>query len=91
MVIRKVILENAPTSGDILSISNSGINFGAEFIKSNKLEQKVAVSFFTNDEDPYWLGCQFYDEKVEDSLILTKATRKSNTYGRTVKANDIFN
>jgi hypothetical protein len=91
MVIRKVILENAPTSGDILSISKSGINFGAEFIKSNKLEQKVAVSFFTNDEDPYWLGFQFYDEKVEDSLTLTKATRKSNTNGRSVKANAIFN
>jgi hypothetical protein len=91
MVIRKVILENAPTTGDILSFSQSGINFGAEFIKNNKLEKKVAVSFFTDDEDPYWLGFQFYDEKVEDSLSLMIATRKSKTAGRTVKANDLFN
>jgi hypothetical protein len=38
MVIRKVILESTPTTGDILSFSKSGINFGATFIKANKLE-----------------------------------------------------
>lgn len=45
MVIRKVILESTPTTGDILSISKSVINFGATFIKTNKLEYQEAVSF----------------------------------------------
>ena len=45
MVIRKVILENAPTTGDILSFSQSGINFGAEFIKNYKLENKTKNKF----------------------------------------------
>ena len=33
MVIRKVILESTPTTGDILSFSKSGINFGQHLSK----------------------------------------------------------
>ena len=38
------------------------------------------------------MGFQFHEKVgVDDSLSLCKATRSSNTYGRTVKANDLFN
>jgi hypothetical protein len=38
------------------------------------------------------LGFQFYEKVgVDDSLSLCKATRSSNKYGRTIKANDLFN
>jgi hypothetical protein len=72
MAFRKIILDNIPSSESVLTISASGIGFSAYFIKSNKLEKKVAISFYFDDEDPYRLGFEFYDEiGITDSLQLT--------------------
>ena len=92
MPFRKVLLERVPSTEEVLSISKSGLYFGAEFIRANKLEQKISVSFFIDDEDPYRIGFEFYDDAgKEHSLMLMNSARDKNSKGRTVKASEFIN
>jgi len=92
MAFRKVLLERVPSMEEVLSISKSGLYFGAEFIRANQLERKVSVSFFVDDEDPYRIGFEFYDDSGrEHSLVLMNSGRDSNSRGRTVKAGEFVN
>jgi len=87
MAFRKVTLDRVPSQGEVLTITKSGLYFSSSFIKGNNLETKESISFFFDDEDPYMLGFEFYDESGSpDSLILMAAGRNSNSLGRTTKA-----
>jgi len=91
MGFRKVTLERAPSMEEVLSISKSGLYFGAEFIKNNNLDKKVSVSFFLDDEDIYKVGFEFYDDPgKENSLILINTSSKGVGYGRTVRATEFI-
>ena len=92
MAIRPIILERIPNAGDVVMISNSGISFSASFIKSKKLQTMVSVGFFIDDNDPYKLIFQFYEEEGrQNTLVLIKSNRGGTvSNGRTVKAQEIF-
>jgi hypothetical protein len=90
MTFRKVSLDRVPSQGNVLYFNKSGIFFSSTFIKSYGLEGKQSISFFEDDEDPYLLGFEFYDEQGQkDSLVLQKYG--VNAVGRTVKANLVIN
>lgn len=91
MAWNKVQLEKIIPKGENLTISKSGINFGANFISSNNLTQKKSVEFYTDSSNAYKLGFKFLDEVSNSSLTLQKATRSSNTNGRFTKATELIN
>jgi len=91
MVFRKVILERIPSVDEVLSISKSGIGFGAVFMKSNELQNKTSVSFYTDDEDPYKLGFEFYDESGKDNSLMLTSGNGTKGAGRNVKASELLN
>jgi hypothetical protein len=62
MAIREINLERIPAQDEVLTISKSGLGFGAVFIRSNGLNEMKAISFLAEDTDPYWLGFRFYKE-----------------------------
>ena len=89
MTIRPIVIERKPSAGDALSISKSGITLSARFIREKKLEDKVGIVFFRDDEDEYWLGFRIIDENNQsDSLGLVSTSKSSNRY---VKASEIIN
>ena len=91
MAWNKVQLEKIIPKGENLTISKSGINFGANFISSNNLTHKKSVEFYTDSSNAYKLGFKFLDEVSNSSLTLQKATRSSNTNGRFTKASELIN
>lgn len=91
MVIRKVILDRIPSQGDVLTITKSGLYFSAAFMKNHHLENMEAISFFFDDEDPYYLGFELYEKTgVADSLALLSSGRDLNSAGRTTKASELI-
>lgn len=89
MAFRKVIIENAPSTQNIVTISASGFGFSAAFIKSYRLENKASVCFYFDDEDPYKIGFEFHDDiGVSDSL---KLTHGSDSATKRVGATGIIN
>ena len=91
MAVRPIILERIPNTGDVVMISNSGISFSASFIKSKELHTMVSVGFFIDDKDQYKLLFKFYKEEgLPNTLSLLKQGRGGVSYGRTVKAQEIF-
>jgi hypothetical protein len=72
MAFRKIILDSVPSTQDVLTISTSGIGFSATFIKSNRLDQMAAISFYFDDENQYRIGFEFHEKVgLPDSLIIT--------------------
>ena len=72
MAFRKITLDSIPSTQDVMTISSTGIGFSATFIKSNRLEQMAAISFYFDDENQYRIGFEFHDKVgIPDSLILT--------------------
>tara|TARA_B110000495_G_C22823202_1_gene480470 strand:- start:16 stop:696 length:681 start_codon:yes stop_codon:yes gene_type:complete len=88
---KKIILERIPSTSKTLTISKSGIGFSAKFMKSNNLEEKESIIFFSDPENIYKLGFEFLDELGgPGTLSLMKAGRKGTTSGRTVKATELI-
>lgn len=88
---KKIILERIPSTSNTLTISKSGIGFSAKFIKSNNLEEKESIQFFSDSENIYKLGFKFLDEiGGPGTLSLMKSGRKGTTSGRTVKATELI-
>lgn len=92
MAFRKVSLDRIPSSEEVLSITKSGLGFAAEFIKKNDLTEKLSVSFYLDDEDPYKLGFEFYDSSGENNtlMLMTSGRGKYTSNGRTVKAGELI-
>jgi hypothetical protein len=92
MAFRKMTLDRVPSSEEVLSINKSGIYFSAEFIKKNKLTEKQSISFYLDDEDPYKLGFEFYDNSGEqNSVVLLNSGRgRYTSNGRFVKAGELL-
>ena len=93
MAIRPITLEKTMNTEEVLTISKSGINFSAVFMKNNNLTQMESIGFFMNDQDPFWFGFKFYDNAgASSTLALMKSGRGDNvSNGRTVKATELFN
>jgi hypothetical protein len=89
MTIRKIILNRIPSQDEVLTIGKSGFTFGANFIKGNKLENKKSISFFSNDEDTYWLGFQFFDETGNPDSLGLMSRKGSSTRG--IKGSELIN
>jgi|TARA_B110000114_G_C15011716_1_gene365080 hypothetical protein len=91
MAVRPIILERIPNAGDVVTISKSGISFSAAFIKGKKLHTMASVGFFIDDNDSYKLLFKLYDEEgLPNTLVLLKSGRGGVSYGRTVKAQELF-
>ena len=92
MAFRKVSLDRIPSAEEVLSITKSGLYFGAEFIKNNNLTEKLSVGFYLDDEEPYKLGFEFYESSGENNtLILVSSGRgRYTSNGRTVKAGELI-
>lgn len=85
MVFRKIIIEKTPSKDECLTISNEKFYFSSKFIINNKFLDKNTVDFLWDDEDPYKLGFEFYDDDSGSlSMIRTGVSR-----GRTVKVQGI--
>lgn len=91
MAFRKVILERVPSIEEVLTISKTGLYFGAEFIRANQIEKKLSVSFFVDDEDPYRIGFEFYNEVGREHSLVLMNTGNATNKGRTVKASEFIN
>lgn len=89
MAFRKISLDGIPSTQNVVTIGASGFGFSASFIKSNRLENKVAVSFYFDDEDQYKVGFEFHDDLgVPDSL---KITHGSDSATKRVGATGVIN
>jgi hypothetical protein len=91
MAFRRVSLERVPSQGEMLTISKSGLTFGAFFIKNNLLDKKRAVSFFFDDQDPYVLGFDFHDEPGGRDTLSLVSSDNWNGATRSVKATELIN
>jgi hypothetical protein len=90
MVFRKVSIERSPSMDEVLMISKNGFRFSSKFILNNKLENKKSMSFYLDDEDPYKLGFEFYDDTGRpDSMVLLLTG--VNVKGRNVKGFGLIN
>ena len=92
MAWNKIQLDKIIPKGETLTISKSGINFGANFISSNNLIDKKSVEFYTDSLNPYKLGFKFLDDESNSSLTLQKKTKgNSASNGRFTKAKELIN
>lgn len=93
MVIKEVSLNRIPAQDSVLYINKSGITFSAHFIKKHELSQHKGVKFFSDDEDPYYLGFKFtMDTSGTNTLSLMASGRsKGGSAGVTLKAGELIN
>lgn len=77
---------------EALTITSSGLSFSSTFIKNQKLEQKQSVKFYKDDENEFWLGFDFFDDKiVPNALALQSASVDGKPkFTRTLKAAKLF-
>ena len=91
MVFKKVNLDRVPSQDDVLYFNKTGIVLSSTFIQKKQLGNKQSISFYFDDDDPYILGFEFYDEQgLRDSLVLQSVGVKT-AKGRTVKAIQLIN
>jgi hypothetical protein len=93
MAIKEVVLERIPSQDSVLYINKSGITFSANFVKRQNLEGSEGVKFFSDDEDPYYLGFRFTsDSNSPNTLSLLASGRsKGGSAGFTIKAAELIN
>jgi hypothetical protein len=93
MAIKEISLEKIPSQDSVLYINKSGITFSAQFIKRFGLENSEGVKFFSDDEDPYYLGFQFTDDSSAANTLslLASGRSKGGSAGFTIKAAELIN
>ena len=93
MDLREVILERIPSQDAVLYINKSGLTFSAKFIKKYKLQNSQGIKFYTDKDDPYFLGFKFTNESNNpNTLSLLKSGRsKGGSAGFTIKASELIN
>ena len=93
MAIKEISLERIPSQDSVLYVNKSGITFSAQFVKKFGLENSEGVKFFSDDEDPYYLGFQFMTENTSANTLSLLATGRSKggSAGFTVKASELIN
>jgi len=74
MVIKEVPLNRIPAQDSVLHINKSGITFSAHFIKKHDLSHHKGIKFFSDDEDPYYLGFKFTIENSEPNTLSLMAS-----------------
>ena len=93
MAIKEVSLERIPAQDSVLYINKSGITFSANFIKKEKLQDAKGVKFYSDDEDPYYLGFMFITNLEEPNTLSLMASGRSKggSAGFTIKAAELIN
>lgn len=93
MAIKEISLERIPSQDSVVYINKSGITFSAQFIKKFRLENSQGVKFFSDDEDPYFLGFQFTDDSSAPNTLslLASGRSKGGSAGFTIKASELIN
>lgn len=93
MAIVEVVFERTKNnSEEALTVTGSGLAFSATFIKNNKLEQKQSIKFYQDSDNPFWLGFDFFDEKILPNALALQsaATTGKPKFTRTLKATKLF-
>jgi hypothetical protein len=85
MVFRKIVIDRTPSKDECLTISKEKFYFSSLFIVNNKLLDKNSVDFLWDDEDPYRLGFEFYDDDTGSLSMI----RNGHSRGRNVKVQGI--
>ena len=82
MAIVEVVFERTKNnSEEALTVTGSGLAFSATFIKNNKLEQKQSIKFYQDSDNPFWLGFDFFDEKIlPNALALNNPNKASKVF-----------
>jgi hypothetical protein len=75
--------------GELISITNQGLTFSAQFIKAQKLLDKQAVAVMKGDDD-FKLGFEFLDEHETCSYKLVISSGRDNTATRQCNAQAII-
>ena len=93
MAIKEVSLNRIPAQDSVLYVNKSGITFSAHFIKKHDLTNHKGIKFFSDDEDPYYLGFKFTkDNSGPNTLSLMASGRsKGGSAGVTLKAAELIN
>jgi hypothetical protein len=93
MAIKEVSLNRIPAKDSVLYINKSGLTFSALFIRKHDLSHHKGIKFFSDDEDPYYLGFQFtMDNSGPNTLSLMASGRsKGGTAAVTIKAAELIN
>ena len=93
MAIKEVSLERIPAQDSVLYINKSGITFSANFIKKEKLQDAKGVKFYSDDEDPYYLGFMFKTNLEEPNTLsfMASGRSKGGSAGFTIKAAELIN
>lgn len=90
MVIRKFLVMRTPSQDEVLNISTRGFYFSSKFIQNNNLLNKNSLTIYWDDDDPYWLGFEFFDDKNIGTTKLLKSGHQ-NSRGRSIKGMEIIN
>ena len=93
MALKEVTLERIPSQDSVLYVNKSGLTFSANFIKKNNLQDAQGVKFFSDDEDPYYLGFKFVADSSEPNTLtlLASGRSKGGSAGFTIKASELIN
>lgn len=79
MAIRPIKVGIVERSDSLFTLGNGVASFNAEFIKKNNLEKMAYVKFYMDDEDPYFLGFEFFEYSEIDSLRLMAPSRENKS------------
>ena len=93
MALKEVTLERIPSQDSVLYVNKSGLTFSANFIKKINLQDAQGVKFFSDDEDPYYLGFKFVADSSEPNTLtlLASGRSKGGSAGFTIKASELIN
>ena len=93
MAIKEVTLDRIPSQDAVLYINKSGLTFSANFIKKHDLQNSEGVKFFSDDDDPFFLGFKFAGDASEPNTLtlLASGRSKGGSAGFTIKATELIN
>lgn len=86
---KRIQHERLNPKGELISITNQGLTFSAEFIKQHELQDKKAVAILKGDDD-FKLGFEFLDEVETCSYKLVICSGRGNTATRQCNAGAII-
>lgn len=72
---------------NLIGISKQGFYFPAAFVKEYRVEEKPAILFYLDDEDPYTIGVEFLDDPAAPGSFKL-ATGSS---GKRIVPSSVFN
>lgn len=91
MAIKEIPLGHSGRERQLLTLSRESLSFNAEFISTNNLQKCKSVKMLFDDDDPYFLGMQFFDSANVDNCLALQANKERLGATRRVKAMGLYN